>query len=136
VINDHLWLGTGLGTFAWIFPSYRPNDISAFGVWDRAHSTPLEIAAEQGLPFASLVVCAFLLIFFVLIAGVTTRRVGRIYPAAGLLAALLATAHSMIDFSLQIPGFAIVAFSVMGVGVAQSVVARDNGPASPAVLGK
>jgi hypothetical protein len=130
MINDHLWLGTGLGTFAWIFPSYRPNDISAFGVWDRAHSTPLEIAAEQGLPFASLVVCAFLLIFFVLIVGVTTRRVGRIYPAAGLLAALLATAHSMIDFSLQIPGFAIVAFSVVGVGIAQSVVARDNEPAT------
>ena len=52
MIADHPWLGTGLGTFAWIFPIYRPGDISAFGVWDRAHSTPLEIAAEQGLPFA------------------------------------------------------------------------------------
>jgi O-antigen ligase len=128
MVNDHLWLGTGLGTFAWIFPSYRPNDMSAFGVWDRAHSTPLEIAAEQGLPFALLVACGFLLIFYVLIVGVRTRRFGRIYPAAGLLAALLATAHSMIDFSLQIPGFAIVVFSLVGIGTAQSLVSRDIEP--------
>ena len=33
--------------------------------------------------------------------------------------------HSSIDFSLQIPGFAIVVFAIVGVGLAQSF---DTGP--------
>jgi hypothetical protein len=33
---------------------------------------------------------------------------------------LLAVLHSLVDFSLQIPGFAIVVFGLLGVGVAQS----------------
>jgi O-antigen ligase len=132
LIADHPWLGTGLGTFAWIFPSYRPSDISAWGIWDRAHSTLLEIAAEQGVPFALLVLSTLLIIFFTLIAGSRTRRSRAIYPLAGLLIALLSAGHSLIDFSLQIPGLTIVVFAVVGVGIAQSVAARD---ASPAVSG-
>jgi O-antigen ligase len=126
LILEHPWLGTGVGTFAWIFPGYRPSEISAWGVWDRAHSTPLEIAAEQGIPFALLVFCAVVMIFFALINGVKTRRSGRIYPAAGLLLILLSTAHSLIDFSLQIPGLALVVFAVVGVGIAQSIVIKKN----------
>jgi O-antigen ligase len=125
MIFDHPWLGTGLGTFPWIFPSYRPSDISAWGIWDRAHSTLLEIAAEQGVPFALLVLGAILAILVTLIVGVRTRRSGRIYPLAGLLIAFLSAAHSLIDFSLQIPGLVIVVFAVAGVGMAQSVAVRD-----------
>ena len=66
-----------------------------------------------------LVCCAFVTIICALIVGVRTRHLGKIYPAAGLLAALLATAHSMIDFSWQIPGSAIVVFSLVGIGLAQ-----------------
>jgi len=32
--------------------------------------------------------------------------------------------HSLIDFSLQIPGYAIVALSLIGAGLAQSFSAR------------
>jgi O-antigen ligase len=130
LIADHPWLGTGLGTFSWIFPSYRPNDISTWGIWDRAHSTLLEIAAEQGVPFALLVLCAFLTIFAVLIVGAKTRGSGRIYPVAGLLIAFLSAAHSLIDFSLQIPGLTIVVFALIGSGLAQSFAAGDATPSS------
>jgi hypothetical protein len=34
--------------------------------------------------------------------------------------ALLAFTHAIIDFSLQIPGYAITAFAIMGAGLAQS----------------
>jgi O-antigen ligase len=114
LIADHVWLGTGLGTFSWVFPIYRPSDISAWGILDRAHSTPLEIAAEQGGPFALLVLAAFLIMLLILMNGVKLRRSGRLYPAAGLLFGVLSAAHSLIDFSLQIPGLAIVVFAVVG----------------------
>ena len=130
LILDHPWLGTGLGTFAWIFPSYRPGEISTWGVWDKAHSTPLEIAAEQGVPFAIIIVGCILLIAYALICGTRARKERRIYPAAGLMFLLLSAAHSTIDFSLQIPGLAIVIFAVTGVGLAQSAPTRRVTPRS------
>jgi O-antigen ligase len=120
MIMDHPWFGTGLGTFAWAFPAYRNDDISMYGIYDRAHNTLLEIAAEAGLPLASLVVIGWLIAFAVLMHGVRIRRRDRVVPAAALSIALLAVLHSLVDFSLQIPGFAIVVFGLLGAGIAQS----------------
>ena len=55
MIEQSPWFGTGLGTFPWAFPAYRSADISMAGVWGMAHSTPLELAAEVGIPLAVLV---------------------------------------------------------------------------------
>jgi O-antigen ligase len=120
MIGDHPWFGTGLGTFAWAFPAYRSDDVSMYGIYDRAHNTLLEIAAEAGLPLASLVVIGWMIAFAVLVHGVRNRRRDRIVPAAALSVALLAVLHSMVDFSLQIPGFAILVFGLLGAGIAQS----------------
>ena len=120
MILDHPWFGTGLGTFALAFPAYRSDEISMYGIYDRAHSTLLELAAEAGLPLASIVVIGWMIAFGVLAHGVRTRRRDRIIPAAALSVGLLAVFHSLVDFSLQIPGFAIVVFGLLGVGVAQS----------------
>jgi len=120
MIADRPWFGTGLGTFAWAFPAYRSADISSYGVYDRAHNTLLEVAVEAGLPLALLIVIGWLVAFAVLIHGVQTRRRDRILPAAALSVAFLAVFHSLVDFSLQIPGFAIVVFALLGAGVTQS----------------
>ena len=57
------------------------------------------------------------------------------FPVAALAVAILAVLHSLIDFSLQIPGYAIVALSLIGAGLAQSFPSREvpgteaqNGP--------
>jgi hypothetical protein len=41
-------------------------------------------------------------------------------PVGALAVAILGLAHSIIDFSLQIPGYAIVVFALVGAGLAQS----------------
>jgi O-antigen ligase len=120
MIADHPWFGTGLGTFAWGFPAYRSSAVSVWGVWDRAHNTLLEIAAEMGLPIAGLVVTGWVLVFGVLVRGILRRRRDLVIPVAALSAAVLAVLHSLIDFSLQIPGYAIVVFALVGAGLAQS----------------
>ncbi len=120
MIADHPWIGTGLGTFVWNFPAYRSPDASFVGIWDRAHNTWLELASDLGLPIAILVAAGWLLMFFVLFKGVLQRRRDHALPAAGLSCGLLAVTHSLVDFSLQIPGFTIVAFSLVGAGLAQS----------------
>lgn len=126
MIADHPWFGTGLGTFDLAFPAYRPDDISMYGIYDLAHNTLLELAAEAGLPLACMVVIAWMVAFGVLAHGIRTRRRDRIIPAATLSVGLLAVFHSLVDFSLQIPGFAIVVFGLLGVGVAQSFSSQQN----------
>ena len=126
MIADHPWFGTGLGTFNLAFPAYRSDDISMYGIYDRAHSTLFELAAEAGLPLACIVVIGWMIAFGALAHGVRTRRRDRIIPAAALSVGLLAVFHSLVDFSLQIPGFAIVVFGLLGVGVAQSFSSPES----------
>ena len=136
IIRDHPWSGAGLGTFAWIAPAYRPPNISIWGTWDRAHSTPLETIADLGLPAAALIFLGWAAMFFVLTRGVERRRSGAIFPIAGLCVAVAAVLHSAIDFSLQTPGFAIPAMSLIGMGLAQSLVhGRRTRDGSPIVVG-
>jgi O-antigen ligase len=120
MIGDHPWLGTGLGTFAWVFPAYRGNVGTSWGTWDRAHSTPLEIAAEMGLPLAAIVIASWMSAFAVLAFGLWSRNRDHIVVIAALATAALAILHSLIDFSLQIPGVAITIFALVGAGLAQS----------------
>ena len=91
-----------------------------WGVWDIAHNSLLEIAADMGVPIAALVVAAWMVIFAVLVHGSRVRRRGLLFPVAALAVALVAVLHSLIDFSLQIPGYSIVALSLIGTGLAQS----------------
>ena len=91
-----------------------------WGVWNLAHSTPLELASDLGLPLAGLIVLAWLIVLVVLMRGVCIRRNDLIVPAGALAVAILGLAHSLIDFSLQIPGYAIVVFALVGAGLAQS----------------
>jgi O-antigen ligase len=124
MISDYPWFGTGLGTFAWAFPAYRSPDVSMQGVWDIAHSTPLELAAEVGLPLAGAVVLGWLIMLAVLVHGVQVRRRDTVIPLAALCVSIIAILHSCVDFSLQIPGYAIVIFALVGAGLAQSFETR------------
>lgn len=142
MIADHPWFGTGLGTFADAFPAYRGSNASVWGVWDMAHNALLQIAADMGVPIAALVVVVWVVIFGVLTHGVLTRRRRRLLPVAALAVAILGVLHSLMDFSLQIPGYSIVALSLIGAGLAQSFAgegrkgtARPEGGVAPRPAG-
>jgi O-antigen ligase len=128
IIEDHPWLGTGLGTFRWAFPKYRTDDISISGIWEQAHSTTLEIASEMGIPFTVLVIAGWLMVFIVLCRGMLARKRDEVLPLAAFWIGLLAVIHSQIDFSLQIPGFSIAICTLIGMGLAQSASSRGLNP--------
>jgi hypothetical protein len=125
MIFDNPWFGTGLGSFAWVFPAYRSGEISIIRVWDIAHSTPLELAAELGLPMTGLIVIAWVIAFAVLARGARRPRRETIVPLAALTVTLIGVLHSCVDFSLQVVGYALVAFSILGVGLAQSLALAE-----------
>lgn len=118
------WLGSGLGTFPWVFPAYRSPAISSWGVWDRAHNTLLELTAEVGIPISALIAIGWVIMFAVLVRGIATRRRGVGRPAAALGILIAATLHSMVDFPLQIPAFSVVFFAIVGMGLSQSFKPR------------
>lgn len=126
MIKDHPWLGTGLGTFRWAFPAYRSSEISVIGIWEQAHSSPLELTAEMGIPFGIVVVAAWGLVLTILWRGILTRKRDEILPLAAFWTATAGVLHSLIDFSLQVPGFSIVVFALLGMGLAQSSSSRTS----------
>jgi hypothetical protein len=120
IIADYPLFGTGLGTFASSFPLYRSSNVSMQGVWDLAHSTPLELASEVGLPLAFLVGFGWLAMFFITARGVSVRRRNAMLPLSAVCISALALLHSSLDFTLQIPGYSIPFFALFGMGMAQS----------------
>jgi O-antigen ligase len=120
-IRQRPLLGAGVGTFADLFPSLRADDFYSWGVWEQAHSTILEIAVEMGIPVATLVAVAALASLFIL-ARATVRSEGRSRRALAAITgiAVLSYLHSMIDFSLQIPGYLVVFGILLGCGLARA----------------
>ncbi|PAY05675.1 O-antigen polymerase [Bradyrhizobium sp. UFLA03-84] len=120
MIWDHPWLGDGIGSFEWVYPAYRTDDISLRGTWNRAHNSWLELASDGGMLMAGAAMIALLAAFGVLAHGVRTRRRDVIVPLVALCASGAGTLHSMIDFSLQITGYAVVIAALLGAGLSQS----------------
>jgi O-antigen ligase len=125
LIVAHPFLGTGLGTFADIFPSVHSGADTTRGVWDMAHNTILEIAIEMGLPIAlSIVSAAFWIVRKIYAAALASEGRRRADLLALASVAVLAFTHSLSDFSLQIPGF-LTLFAVL-LGVALSSAERSE----------
>ncbi|WFU39461.1 O-antigen ligase family protein [Bradyrhizobium sp. CB82] len=136
IIADNPWFGTGMGTFQWAFPPYRSPNISIRGIWDAAHSTPLELASEVGIPMALLVAAAWAIMFAILAKGIFGRRRDVIIPLAAAATAALSLLHSCLDFTLQIPGYSIPFFALFGAGLAQSFRSGEVRPEVEAQVAK
>lgn len=118
-IGEAPLLGTGLGAFEAVYRSYRAADVRP-GVL-MAHNDYLELALELGIPAAALLVFAMLALAGGCARGVWARRRDFEIPAAGVAVCVLIGAHSIVDFSLQIPAVAATFSLILGVSAAQAV---------------
>jgi O-antigen ligase len=116
--------GTGLGTFKWVFPTYRTKDFP-FTV-EFAHNDYLENTLELGSPAAILLAASVVLLAVSCARGVFRRRRNAIMPCIGVGASLLVGVHACFDFSLQIPAVSLSYLLLLGVGVAQSTPTRPQ----------
>jgi O-antigen ligase len=115
-------LGTGYGSFQEVFSLYRTQDIQS--MYFKAHSTYLENALELGIPAALALIGVIAGLFLLNLRGLRRRRRDAIYPCLGASATVLVAAHSIPDFSLQIPAVAITYSFIMGICCAQSWSSR------------
>ncbi|WP_162708288.1 O-antigen ligase family protein [Rhizobium cremeum] len=111
-VRDHFPWGGGLASFQEIFPAYRNPSCGVFGVWDKAHNVYLEGTLGLGIMFPIALVIVVASLVYIFVRGIRERREYRFAGCLGLATLLLVALHSAVDFSLQIPGFAL-AFSLM-----------------------
>jgi O-antigen ligase len=106
MIAEHPWRGTGLGTFADVYPQFALFDTGARV--EHAHDDWIEWAAEGGLPFAAL-----WLVFAASLAPAAIRSGW----GTGILAVFL---HAGVDYPFARLGVAAWAFLLAGALIAQT----------------
>lgn len=119
-IIDAFWTGTGLGTFPQIFEIYRTTHPSLQPGAEFAHNTFLEVTVGLGVPAALVFYSVLAHCAYQCFRGVRRRHLGRVYPALGAAATILAGVHSLVDFSLEIPAVAITYAFLLGLGFSQA----------------
>jgi O-antigen ligase len=125
-IADNPWFGTGFGTFQHVFPVYRTPECGIGGVWDRAHNSFLEGYLGMGVAFAVFAVFVLFYLSHLFLIGYRTRWRFQIIPLTGMAILLLIVLHSLVDFSLQIPGVAAYVAAALGAAVSVSVARRHR----------
>ena len=131
-VSDHWLTGSGLGTFRTVFSAYRDPACGIFGIFDRAHNFYLEGFLGLGILFPVTVILAFSVLGSVFWRGLAQRRRLRHYVLLGLAGTVLVALHAAVDFSLQIPGFAVFFSAFLSAVVAISL-GRSNAEADPTI---
>lgn len=122
VASEHPWLGTGMGAFGTV-ASTQMGSFEA-GLLDHAHSWPLQMVADWGLPAALAITLLFAWGLFTRVRAVWTNL-----SLLGLAVALVAlVVQNLVDFSAYIPGVgfaaAVVAGTLAGAPTAASETAH------------
>jgi hypothetical protein len=124
---DNWPLGSGFGSFADVFPAYRSAQCSGIeGVWDAAHDSYLEGALGLGIAFVAVLAVALVTLVWALVTGLRERRKHRFAPVIGLASLLVVALHSLIDFSLQIPGNALFFAALLAACLTLSLGERTS----------
>lgn len=126
--RDFIFFGSGLGTFAQIFPLYQTFFMSAFIT--HAENDFLQLLAETGLIGISLICALFFVLFQKATRGIRSLKGGnpRRYLAIGGMVGILALIlHSFVERNLQVPANAFL-FALLWV-----LVLRQSYPTSPKI---
>ena len=127
MISDSPLVGTGVGTYRWVFPSYKDERFGSY-FYEHAHNDYLEIISEQGL------------IGFVLLASgviVILLRLVNVYGRGGdplvegtLFAAIAGSVsfmtHGLVDFNFQIPANACYFLVLLALGTVACSLCRKS----------
>lgn len=106
-IADNWPMGSGLASFAEIYAPYHLARCGVDAVVTHAHNVYAEGLLTLGAAFPFYAAFFVLVQLVIFIRGARKRRNYRYASHLGLAALLLVLLHSTLDFSLQIPGFAM-----------------------------
>ena len=109
IIKDFPLFGSGLGTFAQIFPMYRSFPIRGFVT--HAENDFLQLVSDTGLIGIGILFALFLFLFIKAISKIyslSSREPGRYIAIGGLVGILALMFHSMVERNIQVPANAFL----------------------------
>jgi O-antigen ligase len=109
IFKDFPLFGSGLGTFAQVFPMYRSFPIR--GLVTHAENDFLQLASETGLVGIGLLFVLFLFLFIKavsIIRSLSSREPGRYIAIGGLVGILALMFHSLVERNIQVPANAFL----------------------------
>lgn len=119
IITDTNWAGSGAGTFAALLPIYQ--DTSDPIVASVAPTTAAGFLIELGRPAMWVAVIAALACIAWLTHGALQRGRDSFFTAAGTSCAVVLTLEAFFDASLSGSAIIVIAMTVLGLAVSQSV---------------
>ncbi len=113
-------LGFGPGTFQYAYAQH-----AVVGFTRMAHQTPLQIAAEAGLPALLLALASVAAIARRLVLGLRAGGLRAVECVAGLAALAGVGLHNLADYTWYIPAVGLTLAAVVGLAMAAS---REDAP--------
>lgn len=119
MIMDRPWTGFGGGTFELAFPLFHKPEVSVDLIWQKAHNSYLGTWADYGLLFGSLTWVVLLLLMAKLALHFWRRPSPDYAAAVGIVVGMVAMSHALVDFSLEIHGYALLFMAIMATAAAR-----------------
>lgn len=132
-VRDSFPLGTGLGTFTLVYPTYEPlNEVYELVV-NHAHSDVLELLLEAGLPGLALLLgwLALMALAFSAARKSARSRRERLLPLAVAIASVLALAASLVDYPLRMHTISVSMALLVGMLLSVHKVLLAERPSHP-----
>lgn len=123
MLIDTRWMGNGAGSFGALLPIYQTIDNSIAGPY--APTAAATISIELGRPALYVILTIAIILLVQLLRGALKRGRDSFYPAAGASSIVLLTLEAFCDSALLEKSATIIACSIIGVALAQSV-SRTN----------
>lgn len=122
VIKTQPFLGTGLGSFQDVFRQAKPDWLMV--AVDYAHNTYLELALELGIPMTLVLVSVPVILMGRLIKyghhNNDHEQIFKPLNSMAIGATIAVGLHATVDFSIQIPGVAVVWLIALGAASGQA----------------
>ena len=117
LFEEHLYTGTGAGSFYAIFPEHRQADLGTKS-FNHTHNDYLQFAIEFGLIGFVPLLLAVALTFLVAVRAQWKRRdpLMRGLSFASMMGIIAFGIHSTVDFNLQIPANAATFMVILALG--------------------
>ena len=126
IIKSYPFLGTGLGTYEYVYPRYKT--LSSRARWEHAHNEYVEGAAELGIP-AMLIGMYIIGGFYVMMFRVLRQRrssLTRLLGIGGMAGITGMLIHNLVDFNFHIGANALFFSFLFGYTLAVSHADAEN----------
>ena len=133
LIAERPFLGYGFDAFRVAFEQVQDDPMRVTLTWDRAHSTYLTHWVELGLLVGSIPILLVALVFVRLVRNLQSQPTDFALSLAALSALVVGAVHSLVDFSLEMPGIVVLLVALVCFGLArspQSLTRADSSNAS------